>query len=406
MAKQALLVAGVMYSPNLGDGIIYDCIRNYARRIDKHKEVLAIDLAGRVGFREDSPSNIFTAHTTAALERYAPRLAVALTKYTIKRKLQQGLLPVWRVQLAQSAGLLVGGGQLFADVRLSFPLRISALANEADEHGMPIAIYGVGVSKHWTPEALQLFSRILQSKNLRYLAVRGEDSKTNLSRHLRKLGLISSEAIGVHPDPAVLASDTYGGSAPRQPSNNTRVGLCVTHPAVLRRHSDKKACFGDQKLREGYIALVRKLVDSGFEVVLFTNGEALDETFLRVIAALSSRIKDSEKIILRHRPQEPRVLVDTIAQCDVVIAHRLHANIVSFSYKRPYIGLTWDSKLEEFFTLTDRENYLCDGTLSEPSAIIRKVNQAMSDPIRESIYDDVCEKARQGISCAITAISA
>ena len=48
-------------------------------------------------------------------------------------------------------------------------------------------------------------------------------------------------------------------------------------------------------------------------------------------------------------PGTPAELAAIISQLSGVVAHRLHACILAYAFRRPIVGLGWDRKLESFF---------------------------------------------------------
>ncbi|TLX69455.1 polysaccharide pyruvyl transferase family protein, partial [Pseudomonas nicosulfuronedens] len=87
---------------------------------------------------------------------------------------------------------------------------------------------------------------------------------------------------------------------------------------------------------------------------------------------------NSEKIHHCHpQPLTPSDLKSHISEADIVIAHRLHANIIAYSLGIPSIGLNWDSKVKSFFTAVQRLDYYLDDLAPTAENIIELVEGAL-----------------------------
>jgi polysaccharide pyruvyl transferase WcaK-like protein len=92
----------------------------------------------------------------------------------------------------------------------------------------------------------------------------------------------------------------------------------------------------------------------GARVLYFTNGAAEDNKILAEISSSRAAAPGFSFVV----PKRPDDLVALISACSCIAAHRLHANIVAYSLNIPSIGMNWDKKVESFFQLTDRTQYL------------------------------------------------
>ena len=81
--------------------------------------------------------------------------------------------PKWRKELEKSDVIVVGGGHLFGDDQLYFPLRLNAAACELADLGKPVAIYAVGVAKKLSDTAIKLFSVLTKNKKLFFVNTHG-----------------------------------------------------------------------------------------------------------------------------------------------------------------------------------------------------------------------------------------
>ena len=125
--------------------------------------------------------------------------------------------------------------------------------------------------------------------------------------------------------------------------------------------------------------------------MLFTNGAEEDEQFLGRIVDDGDRkayLRDGLLSIAPH-PQTPEELVANLSRPSVVVAHRLHANIIAYSLGIPSVGLSWDQKVDSFFSETNRDAYIVRGEEVGPAQIGETTLRAL----REGL--EPMEQARQ-----------
>lgn len=366
-----ILVFNVKYSENLGDGILAQCIEN-ALTMDAGTQVETIDLAGRTGFGTTHQHRQYAIHVLHALPSFARRLAVA---FILRPKLEK-LEKEWSRKLASVDAVVLGGGNLFQDDDLNFPLKIGTLLDCVRRSGKPLAIYAVGVGEDWSVKARELFG-LVQQTDLVHLSVRDGKALENWNRHFRE-----GPTPAIVPDPGLLAAhfleqvedlDRTGG----------RVGICVTDPVILMRHAGRRSpdiCF---RTAAEYRELIRLLARQGYSVRLFTNGAREDQRF-------AEKILDDEDMILYRatgvidlieRPQLPEDVIGILRSLSVVVAHRLHACIAAYSLGVPHVGLGWDSKVASFFRSVGRETYFAGGKTASPPHVAALVTAAVADGI-------------------------
>lgn len=67
----------------------------------------------------------------------------------------------------------------------------------------------------------------------------------------------------------------------------------------------------------------------------FTGGQSDDYALAQSIVAEMSGSKAMRPLVLLKRASEPRALLEQVAQCQAIVAHRLHANIIAYSLGIP-----------------------------------------------------------------------
>jgi polysaccharide pyruvyl transferase WcaK-like protein len=186
-------------------------------------------------------------------------------------------------------------------------------------------------------------------------------------------------------------------SPPRFHKDRRTVGLCITHPAVLRHHGGTVSG-SDEVVIARTVALINRLTTDEHNVVCFTNGAGEDELFLsQCRETLRQAGMIGGQVVISPRCKNPAELARLIASFDVVIAHRLHACILAYSYRIPAIGLRWDPKLEAFFDAVDRSDEVLDLERNSNDEIASKVSAALARSIVLERHRTVLELARSGI---------
>jgi len=375
---------GLRYSPNLGDGVIAECIAHAIKARRPDASVSHIDLSGRQGFGEVVISNRETI--LAIIDRLPLPLRQALVSWKLRRVLER-LKPQW--QAAANADLaVIGGGQIFADANLNFPMKIDAACGLLAKAETTTAVYGVGVARNWTRRGKTLFHAVARTK-LQLVGARDSGSMDAWSAQMEG---------GPEPeltlDPGLLAASTYG---PVDPGD--AVGLCITDFGLLSHHATGSVAGAAASPESFYIDIVQSAVERGINVCLFCNGAAEDVVLLQKVAAAPKVVSliESGAVLVPAMPKTPTELVQIIGACRAVIAHRLHACIVAYSYKRPIVGLGWDAKLESFFKTASVE--ICFS--KEPSLSAKQtvsiLETAIANGIDSETHDALTSQAWSGI---------
>jgi hypothetical protein len=243
--------------------------------------------------------------------------------------------------------VIVGGGNLFTDSDLNFPLKIAAALGEAARSSLPVAVHAMGVSPEWSRPGARLFGRALERARLVRCSVRDHRSQDRRAAHFSHRDVLPAT---IAVDPGMLASLWYPANGRSANAGSRRIGLCVTDPLAVRYHASEASA---ATLDTWYPAALRSLVESGFEVVLFTNGSPEDRDYLYDNFAEWIR-KAKGPVTLGRSFDTPHELAALASNCDAVIGHRMHGCIAANSYAVPAIGLHWDPKLNSFFELTGR----------------------------------------------------
>lgn len=383
-----IALINVRYSPNLGDGLLSECLETELRRHLPDASFVSIDLAGRTGYAAGSPwrrplMNLLLA-APAPVRRFVSR--------RLLDRLTTRLAPVFAEKMAGCQVAVLGGGNLLADADLNFPLKIDCAVNacrSADGDPLPLAVYAVGVSNNWSDEGSAIFRRILGAPSVVSIAVRDQLSYDALRDQTGSN--LGERPVGLVRDPGLLASrhfDTAPDTGPRA------VGLCITAPVALRYHGGTG---DDGTLANWFGELAGALANAGRNVILFTNGSPEDRHFLGQHAGRWCSA-DPSRIRVAQPAGDPKGLVGIIASCSLVIAHRMHACIAAHSFAIPTIGLQWDPKLDAFFELAGRGSYLFAAGVTPVAVVAAHAEKALAEGVDRQALDILMTEAVEDVA--------
>ncbi|WP_026481513.1 polysaccharide pyruvyl transferase family protein [Ahrensia sp. 13_GOM-1096m] len=387
-----LAIFNVKFSENIGDGLLATCLENQIRDFLPSVELQTFDLAGRVNYGETNKYRHLLlrvlAHLPNNIRQRVVRYLVASKVRTLKAK--------WYDEISNADAVIIGGGNLFQDDDLNFPTKIAAVIDAVLYYKKPLAIYAVGVTANWSTQAQALFDAI-KNVDLVHCSVRDKLAQTAWKNHFPD----SQDAL-ILPDPALSVSWPTTQKK-KISSSKTRtyrpiIGLCITDPLILVRHSSDPLSTNVFQSVSNYISLIAGLVKRGYRIYLFCNGAREDYKLLEKIAntGVISDLINSSNVNVTNRPKNPFDLLEIIAIADVVIAHRLHACIAAHALDIPTFGLGWDNKVEAFFDFSERRKYFIESKASSKE-IISKVDRLLKEGCDHEVRPHLKNKSIAGI---------
>ncbi|MGF1621856.1 MAG: polysaccharide pyruvyl transferase family protein [Rhodomicrobiaceae bacterium] len=387
-----IVIFNVKYSANLGDGVIAECLEAaIARRTGW--QVASIDLAGRTGWTNGAGGRMRRLKL-AVLQAMPRPMRDASVSLVLGRTVREKLQPLWRERLQSADAAVFGGGQLIQDGDLNFPIKLSAAGAEVRRRGIPAAIFAVGAAPSKSGRGRALFETFFRDTNIVHAAARDEASRNAL----RSLGCDA----GLCRDPGLLAAQIWPVQ-PRASKARARIGLGITHPVVLSHHASRKLHHTTDTALALYETMATRLAAAGNDVVCFTNGAAEDEALLRKLGARAAM--RSAAIEIAPRANRPKELARRIANCDALIAHRLHAAIVAYSYRVPSIGLRWDDKLLGFFDSIDYSGRTAEFDEATAGRIDTLVRQIMNEGVALERHTQIIQDTEAGIDNLIAKLA-
>ncbi|MGB3388155.1 MAG: polysaccharide pyruvyl transferase family protein [Pseudaminobacter sp.] len=393
-----ILIFNVKFSENLGDGVLAMCLERALMRARPDIEVETVDIAGRQAFGGGAREG--RRALLRLLELMPPRLRRLAVSFVLSRSMPRWSR-FWKERVDQSDVAVIGGGNLFQDDDLNFPLKIGAVLDILRDAGLPVAVHAVGASRQWSLRARELFARLLGNRIV-HVSVRDERSRQNWRSYFGE-----TFDVGISPDPGLLAAEMMGSRREPLQTREPAVGICVTHPVILRRHAGMAFSQVPVRSVSAYSELCRELVKLGHPVLLFNNGAREDQSFLDLVMQdpACAEMIGSGLLTAAPRPREPLELLSLLQPLSAVVAHRLHASIIAYSFRIPHVGLGWDSKVESFFKSVGRDRFLIQGDCG-PRDVAACVAAAIADGIDPALHACQLEQARKGIGHLLDKLSA
>lgn len=375
VSNTKIALCTLRYSDNLGDGVIGDCVEYLLKKTNPSIDVYHLDMAGRLNFLGEN--SIKSNESKGIGKTYFYKLPHSMQKNIFKFVLWPF---IYRKKLDVAISnalnfkpnlLFFGGGQVLNDILLNFPLKFDYVCQRFISENVKIVISGVGVSKNWSTEAKYLFNKSLNSKNVLKLYVRDFDSKSNLIHYETNKNVL------VTLDPAIWAKETYNINVKNNVKKN--IGLGIANPYELGTHTESDQ-FNSTKFDSFWLAVIDGIDTDYYNLSLFTNGSSEDYYYLQYFSNLLSFKRPYLKFKVIDRALIPSQLVNQISEMDLVIAHRLHANIISYSLGIPSIALEWDKKVKSFMEVVKRERW-CFSSLDDGQKISQLVDLALDEGV-------------------------
>ncbi len=359
-----ITIFGEKFSDNLGDGVIADCL-NYVFSLEKYKSTVeTLDLSMRDNYsigtaeRHDNKVDVLSVF----LRRIKKLVGWEFFRFQkFKRKYED--------KIKDSDLVLIGGGQIFLDNELNFPVKVRALVKLLDKNLIRRAFICCGVSNKFSKIGSKIFKKSLESSLNLALIVRDlksvQSAKSKLN-YPNPLFLI---------DPAIISSDVYNCKKIFPEFSGKTIGLNIMDFGTLEKTFLHQ--FGKDFFLQLWLDVISDLLGKNFRIVLHTNGAAEDNYCLNLIV---SRLNNADGVLISI-PNNPAELANIIFSVDSLIAYRLHANILAYSLGVPSIGFVWDDKVSEFAAVTEREQFFFSNNQLNKS----KINEALSNSLNQPV---------------------
>lgn len=353
-----IIVIGDNSSTNLGDPILTQSTKYIIDKLVEKQdcEVSIFDIAGRVFQRTDaslkiSPLNISKRYSRREI-RFTNMLAdfKSIVGWYIREK-TDFVNRLERITPAHSnkdhVTFVIAGGALISS-SLFYAFRINTIVKLAKRYkNSRIVFNGVGIEKsiHNSGLAKFIVRHYLQQPQVVAFSTRDhiEDVPFITSRNDFRVQL---------PDSGLFASEAFGIAK----KESELIGLSVisyqAYQSIML--NDLRAQeFTPNDLLSFWVTILKGLISNGKRFKILTNGGLKDyEMALRLCEHMNLAVDD----YLLPLANEPKMLIQQLSQFKLIIAHRLHALIVSTSLLIPTIPVIWSDKVRAFADMIHNNN--------------------------------------------------
>jgi polysaccharide pyruvyl transferase WcaK-like protein len=149
-----------------------------------------------------------------------------------------------------------------------------------------------------------------------------------------------------------------------------------------------------------YVALVRELAGRNHPLRIFSAGAPEDAAFLD---RLAPRLLEAtaQRCVIDAALNDTATLAKLIADCRVMIAHRLHACLPAASYGIPFIGLAWDPKMQALFEMLGVPERLVSPARSSAVEIADLVDHVIAAGVDRAVLSACVEQASQDVAALV-----
>jgi polysaccharide pyruvyl transferase WcaK-like protein len=339
MAAKKIVVAGEIYSANLADQIIFQCLKHIFLQLNPSLEIIPMDLSGRT-----APESVSGRADLVHMASGYPPLRKTLMLKTVNSLYQFNKnyakrFAAWESALQQADQLVIGGGALLVDNFYGFPMKLQGLSNAAHERQLPFYISACGVGKRWSVAAHRLFGNIL--KETVSITVPDSLSQQRLQTYLPE---VQSH---VTFNPSILVSDIYKKNT-QPPYDPILIGLGIINLNEANFYQRREEMLSPQKWMQLWLNLLVALDHTHVAVEIFTSGSPADEQFSHELLLRAQKLGLS-RVWLAVPSLDPQSFVSRVQTYQCVIAARLHPCIIANSFLIPSIGLDWNGNERAYY---------------------------------------------------------
>jgi polysaccharide pyruvyl transferase WcaK-like protein len=382
-------IFNVKFSPNLGDGLLSECLEHALIECGADRDTRSIDLAGRTAYTVGSPARALQLQILDSLPRSVRSIAV---RAPLAIQSRRRWAPHYAHALADAECVVIGGGNLLADLDLNFPTKISLALAAASWRRLPVFIYGCGVSGGWSRQGRFLLERAVKLGTIRKVWLRDERSRQIWN------DLIGSETgleAALVRDPGLLASERYPMARKRRQTNTPVIGLNLTSPHAVRYHSD--AALPPARLDRWYIDFAHALLGKGYRLAVFCNGSPEDREYTKRLRPRLEALEPLGRITFPDA-RRPAQLSALIAGCEAIAAFRMHAIIAAYSLGVPFLALPWDPKLDSFVHSVGKSHWLCAPANTPARDAAQRLIGAIEQGVRPLERASVIAETKRGVA--------
>lgn len=387
--RPCIRIFNVKFSPNLGDGLLSECLEQALVDCGADPDTCSVDLAARTDYTPGSGRRSLQMQVLGALPGTVRRLAV---QAPLAVRSRTRWAPHYAQSLHRAECIVIGGGNLIADLDLNFPTKIALAVEEASRRDLPVFIYGCGASAGWSRRGRALLEGAVRRRVIRKVWVRDERSRSIWDELIgRSAGL---EA-GLVRDPGLLALERYGIVRRHAIGRAPVIGLNLTSPLAVRYHSHSAPSAA--ALDRWYLEFAASLLLKGHSLAIFSNGSPEDRACVSRLRPRFEALDPGGRVSFPVA-DTPAELAALIAGCEAIAAFRMHAIIAAYSCGVPFLALSWDPKLDSFLRSVNLPDRLCTPVATTAPDAAHRLGRAIAQGLCPDERLKVVAEARLGIT--------
>lgn len=382
-----IIVIGDNSSSNLGDPILTQSTCYIVRQIvsDKDYNVSIFDITGRKVKKTIIPTSI--PHFNEFKKKSAFRSVIDGLLLDIKMIgrwfLRDRKQFVGRLQSEiNSDGLtfVIAGGALISS-SLFYALRLNAIVNVAKRHKGKVIFNAVGIEK-----SVRNFG--LAKYVVRHYLKQPEVVAFSTRDHVEDIPYISNrkDFLIQLPDPGLFAAEAFGVEHKKSDVIGLSVISYQAYQSVLL-NDERAQDITPDSLLSFWENILNDFLQKGQQFKILTNGGPKDYEMALLLCQRMNLDKDR---YLLPMATEPKQLIDQLSQFKFVIAHRLHALIISTSLGIPVIPVVWSEKVAAFAKMINNPyaQWPSEEFAHEILLMIDNVNLCRIQDLRDKIYSN------------------
>ncbi|KGP71651.1 polysaccharide pyruvyl transferase family protein [Pontibacillus yanchengensis] len=202
--------------------------------------------------------------------------------------------------------------------------------------GKPIYFYGIGIGPFKSPKSAEYAISLLSKANR--ITVRDEDSYQFVKKHLPKANVKYSADPALNMKSAPTKSIQAVLKLEKIPTNKKLVGICLRPWFYVGEEKEKLL---------NHIAIMCKMLanDQDVHFVLMPFCQYKGDKY--IMKQLSTLLPPQSFTLIKN-DYSPRIFKSLISNFDLIVGMRLHSLILSASTSVPFIGLSYDPKMDHF----------------------------------------------------------
>lgn len=407
-----IILLGLQTDTNLGDGLLAKCTEKLVTMLCDELEIkdadiipadmrgldyralIEKDLADREAAAQTFKARFHSSISHSALYNFALKLTLGEKKYLARKERKRNEKAAreaaaekkrlaYLEKSAEEAALrlidkdtaaviFVGGGLIKYGSKQDLPALMKPYILRADELCVPVMFNAVGIEGFDGENEECLMLRELMNKPCVKCITTRDDIELLRSSFILRDDIVTKKV----PDPACRTAEFF----PQEHKKSGVIGIGVARGGLFTDHGGKN---GEKELLDIWAQIISELEKRGLKWKIFSNGILSDLHFGEKLLEHIGRAEEKDALIL-PQPRKVEQFVSDVNSFDGIIACRLHASIIAYSFKIPAVEIVWNIKQRIFGDwIGVPERFLDERTL-DPALLVERLVTALDEPYPEN----------------------